>query len=138
MRLLRSESLDEWTRETGPPASFHSEWRDTFLERGLSGLMRRSSDPRVEALEQERKALQAKVGELPKDKKLLEKLVAGMKGSGDRIHNPCLLDLRTPAVWQGSAMPAMGRTPIDGVCPPSGFGEHEHTSTLGAPVGCSR
>jgi len=80
LRLLRGEGLDELSRETGQPASVLSEWRDTFLESGLSGLKRRSSDPRVEALEQERKALQAKVGELLMDKELLEMRVARHEG----------------------------------------------------------
>lgn len=41
--------LDELSPETGQLASTLSEWRDTFLESGLSGLKQRSSDPRVEA-----------------------------------------------------------------------------------------
>jgi len=80
LRLLRGEGLDELSRETGQPASTLSEWRDTFLESGLSGLKQRSSDPRVEALEKERKALQAKVGELLMDKELLEMRVARHEG----------------------------------------------------------
>ena len=80
LRLLRGEGLDELSRETGQPASTLSEWRDTFLESGLSGLKQRSSDPRVEALEKERKALQAKVGELVMDKELLEMRVARHEG----------------------------------------------------------
>jgi len=80
LRLLRGEGLDELSRETGQPASTLSEWRDTFLESGLSGLKQRSTDPRVEALEKERKALQAKVGELLMDKELLEMRVARHEG----------------------------------------------------------
>lgn len=80
LRLLRGEGLDELSRETGQPASTLSEWRDTFLESGVSGLKQRSSDPRVEALEKERKALQAKVGELLMDKELLEMRVARHEG----------------------------------------------------------
>ncbi len=80
LRLLRGEGVDELSRETGQPASVLSEWRDTFLESGLSGLKQRSTDPRVEALEKERKALQAKVGELLMDKELLEMRVARHEG----------------------------------------------------------
>ncbi len=80
LRLLRGEGLDTLSRETGQPASTLSEWRDAFLESGLSGLKQRSHDPRVEALEKERKALQAKVGELLMDKELLEMRVARHEG----------------------------------------------------------
>lgn len=46
---LTGKGMDELSRETGQRASTLSEWRDTFLESGLSGLTQRSSDPRVEA-----------------------------------------------------------------------------------------
>jgi predicted RNase H-like nuclease (RuvC/YqgF family) len=80
LRLLRGESLDALSRETSQPAATLSEWRDTFLEGGVSGLKRRSEDPKVEALEREKKRLQAKVGELTMDKELLEMRVARTEG----------------------------------------------------------
>ena len=81
LRLLRGKGLNELSSETGQPASTLSEWRDTFLESWLSCLKQRSSDPRVEALAKERKALQqAKVGELLMDKELLEMRVARHEG----------------------------------------------------------
>ena len=37
LRLLRGESLDALSRETGQPAAVLSRWRDAFLEAGLAG-----------------------------------------------------------------------------------------------------
>ena len=51
LRLLRGESLDALSRETGQPASVLSQWREDFLEAGLVGLKRRTDDPKVAALE---------------------------------------------------------------------------------------
>ena len=64
MRLLRGESLDAVSRETGLPASVLSEWRDTFVETGRAGLKSRTSDPVTEAAADERRRLLAKIGEL--------------------------------------------------------------------------
>lgn len=80
LRLLKGESLDALSRETGQPAASLSAWRDEFLEAGQAGLKRRSDDPKVEGLERERKELQAKVGELLMDKELLEMRVARFEG----------------------------------------------------------
>ena len=38
LRLLRGESLDELSRELGVNGSTLSQWRERFLEGGLSGL----------------------------------------------------------------------------------------------------
>lgn len=57
IRLLKGESLDALSRETGQPTATLSSWRDEFLEAGLAGLKRRSQDPKIEALEQEKKRL---------------------------------------------------------------------------------
>jgi len=51
LRLLRGESLDALSRETGVPAGDLSSWRDEFLEAGQAGLKRRSEDPKADALE---------------------------------------------------------------------------------------
>lgn len=80
LRLLRGESLDALSRETGQPAATLSAWRDEFLEGGQASLKRRSEDPKVEALEKEKKQLQAKLGELLMDKELLEMRVARFEG----------------------------------------------------------
>lgn len=80
LRLLKGESLDALSRETGQSAASLSAWHDDFLEAGQAGLKRRSDDPKVEGLERERKELQAKVGELLMDKELLEMRVARFEG----------------------------------------------------------
>ncbi len=47
LRLLRGESQDALSRETGQPASVLSGWRDEFLEGGIAALKRRTDDPKV-------------------------------------------------------------------------------------------
>ena len=69
LRLLRGESLDALSRETGQPASVLSQWRDEFLEGGLAALKRRTDDPKVAALEQElKRSVKRMVGDLMMDK----------------------------------------------------------------------
>jgi transposase-like protein len=80
LRLLKGESLDALSRETGVPAGDLSRWRDDFLEAGQAGLKRRSEDPKVNALERELKRTRAKLGELMMDKELLEYRVARFEG----------------------------------------------------------
>lgn len=80
LRLLKGESLDALSRETGVPAGDLSGWRDEFLEAGQAGLKRRSDDPKVDALERELKRTRAKLGELMMDKELLEIRVARFEG----------------------------------------------------------
>ncbi len=80
LRLLRGESLDGLSRETGQPASVLSGWRDDFLEAGLAGLKRRTDDPKVAALEKELKRAQRLVGDLMMDKELLEMRIARHEG----------------------------------------------------------
>lgn len=72
MRLLRGESLDAVSRETGLPAAELSRWRDAFIETGKEGLKSRSQDPATEATERERKELLAKIGELSMDVEILK------------------------------------------------------------------
>ena len=71
MRLLRGESLDAVSRETGLPASQLSQWRDAFVETGKAGLKSRSVDPVAEAAENDRKELLAKIGELSVENDIL-------------------------------------------------------------------
>jgi transposase-like protein len=80
LRLLKCESLDALSRETGVSAGDLSGWRDEFLEAGQAGLKRRSDDPKVDALERELKRTRAKLGELMMDKELLEIRVARFEG----------------------------------------------------------
>ncbi len=90
LRLLRGESLDTRSRETGQPGSVLSGWRDDFLETGLVGLKRRTDDPKVAALEKELKRAQRLVGDLMMDKELLEMRIARHEGEplfsgGDQV-----------------------------------------------------
>jgi transposase-like protein len=80
LRLLRGESLDVLSRETGQPAAVLSGWRDEFLEAGMAGLKRRTDDPKVATLEQELKRAQRLVGDLMMDKELLEMRIARHEG----------------------------------------------------------
>ena len=81
-RLIRGESLDALARETGQPASKLAEWRDAFLDAGAEGLRSRTEDPAFQALEEERKDLRAKIGELTMENELLydrcRKMEAGL------------------------------------------------------------
>ena len=80
MRLLRSESLDALSRETGQPASVLSRWRDEFPEGGLTALKRRTEDPKAAALEKELKRAQRLVGDLMMDEELLEMRIVRHEG----------------------------------------------------------
>ena len=80
LRLLRGESLDELSRETGQPAAVLSSWRDEFLQGGVAALKRRTDDPKVAALEKELKRAKRMVGDLMMDKELLEMRIARHEG----------------------------------------------------------
>ncbi len=79
LRLLRGESLDALSRETGQPAVL-SGWPDEFLEGGVAALKRRTDDPKVAALEQELERAKRLVGDLMMDKELLERRIARFEG----------------------------------------------------------
>ncbi len=80
LRLLRGESLEALSRETGQPAAVLSGWRDKFLEGGVAALKRRTDDPKVAALEKELKRARRPVGDLMMDKELLEMRIARHEG----------------------------------------------------------
>ena len=80
LRLLRGESLDALSRETGQPAAMLSGWRDEFLEGGVAALKRRTDDPKVAALEKELRRARRLVGDLMMDKELLEMRIARHEG----------------------------------------------------------
>ncbi len=80
LRLLKRESLDTLSRETGQPAGELSRWRNEFLEGGVAALKRRTDDPKVAALEQELKRAKRLVGDLVMDKELLEIRIARYEG----------------------------------------------------------
>ncbi len=80
LRLLRGESLDALSRETGQPAAVLSQWLDEFMEGGVAALKRRTDDPQVAALKQELKRAKRLVGDLMMDKELLEMRIARFEG----------------------------------------------------------
>ena len=75
LRLIRGESLDRVSREIGVEVSKLAGWRESFLEGGVEGLKTRHDDPAFQALEKEKKQLQAKVGELTMDMELLREKI---------------------------------------------------------------
>ena len=60
LRLLRGEDLESVSRELGVTAARASQWRDQFLVAGQAGLKSRAT----EAVDEDSRRLQAKVGEL--------------------------------------------------------------------------
>lgn len=80
LRLLRGESLDALSRETGQPAGELSRWREEFLAGGVTALKRRTKDPKVAALEKEIKGAKRLVGDLMMDKESLEMRIARFEG----------------------------------------------------------
>ncbi|RMH23161.1 MAG: helix-turn-helix domain-containing protein [Gammaproteobacteria bacterium] len=80
LRLLKGESLDALSRETGQPASVLSAWREDFLAGGIAALKQRTEDPKVAALERELKRAKRLVGDLMMDKELLEMRIARFEG----------------------------------------------------------
>jgi transposase len=71
MRLLRGESLDLLSRETGQPAGRISGWREEFLAAGREGLKSRPVAVEDVAL----RAAQRKVGELSMEVDILRALL---------------------------------------------------------------
>ena len=67
LRLLRGEDLESVSRELGVPAARASQWRDQFLVAGQAGLKSRAT----EAVDEDSRRLQAKVGELLMENELL-------------------------------------------------------------------
>ena len=67
LRILRGESLDVLSRELSIPAATLSQWRDTFLEAGLSGLKSQPKDHRDDRI----KELERKIGQITMDNELL-------------------------------------------------------------------
>ncbi len=80
LRLLRGESLDEVSRETGLTVARLSEWRESFLSAGEEGLKARTEDPVVESLVEDKRRLQAKIGELTMDQELLFEKIHRLEG----------------------------------------------------------
>lgn len=71
LRLLKGESIDALARETRQTAAKLAEWRDAFLAGAESGLKGRSEQDEQEAFLEERRRLQAKVGQQAMEIELL-------------------------------------------------------------------
>lgn len=82
LRLLKGESIDILSRETQQTAAKLTEWRDAFLAGAESGLKGRPEQDEHETHREEKRRLQAKIGELAMENELLyercHKLEAGL------------------------------------------------------------
>ena len=67
LRLLRGEDLESVSRELSITAARASQWRDKFLAAGQAGLKSRAT----EAVDDDHRRLQAKIGELLMENELL-------------------------------------------------------------------
>ena len=74
LRLLRGEDIDLVSRDLGVTAAMLSQWRDTFLEAGESGL---KPHPVKESVEVGR--LREKIGEQAMDNELLREKIARLE-----------------------------------------------------------
>ncbi len=72
---MRGESLDALARETGQPASRIAQWRDQVLSGAEQLLRSRAGDPEYEAWQEEKRKLQAKIGEITMANELLEEKI---------------------------------------------------------------
>jgi hypothetical protein len=81
LRLLGGEDIEHLSRELGVTAAALSEWRDTFLEAGETGLKPRA--PR-EGAEVDR--LQSKIGEQAMEIELLREKIARMEQNRPLAH----------------------------------------------------
>lgn len=82
VRLLKGESIDAVSRETQQTAAKLSGWRDAFLTGAESGLKGRPEQDEEEVHRDEKRRLQAKIGEQAMENELLyercHKLEAGL------------------------------------------------------------
>ena len=80
LRLMRGESLDALSRETGQPASRLSAWRDEFIEAGKASLKSRAGAPSG-LTDEQRRDMQAKIGEITMDNELLRAKIAHLEAN---------------------------------------------------------
>ena len=78
LRLLRGEDLESVSRELGITAARASQWRERCLVAGQAGLKSRAS----EALDDDQRRLQAKIGELLMEHALLYAKVEHLEAGG--------------------------------------------------------
>lgn len=81
LRLLRGEDLEHVSRELGITAAELSEWRDTFLDSGESGLKPRPARENVEV-----DRLQSKIGEQAMEIELLREKIARIEQNRPLAH----------------------------------------------------
>ena len=97
LRLLRGEDLESVVRESwASRAARASQWREQFLVAGQAGLRSRAS----EALDDDQRRLQAKIGELLMENELLYATVAvhsGRATGGRRPFGPAEVDAMSGA-----------------------------------------
>ncbi len=67
LRLIRGESLDSLSRELRVTAAKLSQWKESFVQSGSTGLKKRPTDGKEEEIQR----LRAKVGELTMENELL-------------------------------------------------------------------
>ena len=79
LRLLRGESLDALARESDQPAWRISQWREDFLRGGEASMKGRAGDPAFDALAEEKRRLQAKLGEVLMEGELVRERIARME-----------------------------------------------------------
>lgn len=78
LRLFRGESLDAVSRDANVPVSRLSEWREAFLAHGKEGLKSRGVQL-SDMTDEQRRALQAKIGEITMENELLRAKIAHME-----------------------------------------------------------
>ena len=78
LRLLRGEDFESVSRELGITAAWASQWRDQFLSAGQAGLKSRVT----EAVDDDHRRLQAKIGELLMETELLYAKVDQLEAGG--------------------------------------------------------
>ena len=81
IRLLKGESLEELSRESGQPAHVISEWRETFLQSAEAGLKGKSnpSQPNSDPASTEIRQLKTKIGSLVMDNDLLYEKISQLE-----------------------------------------------------------
>jgi transposase len=80
VRLLRGESLDAVSRETGLPAGRILEWRDDFVAAGKDALKSRGPQP-AGITDEQRRDMQAKIGEITMENELLRAKISHMEAN---------------------------------------------------------
>jgi transposase len=79
LRLFAGEALEDVSRDIGVETYRIAEWRDQAQEAMAASLKARSDSPEVAALEEEKKLLQGKLGEVVMDNELLRERIAKLE-----------------------------------------------------------